>query len=412
MSALRAAQARWRDERLASRGSIFRRVRALVAERSARLVGLAAGGRCAAEVLTSEVVPLAEAARFLEKKGALILRPRRVGAGGAPVWLRGTSATVRREPWGVVMIIAPSNYPLLLPGVQLFQALMAGNAVVLKPGAGGLAAAEALAEILCDAGLNPALVSVVNEEKITPDADKVFFTGSAETGATILGELAPRLVPATMELSGCDAVFVRADADFALAADAIAFGLRLNSGRTCIAPRRVFVSRAQAAVFEKMLVERGVALRGEREGAWDDAAELIGVRDDEEALALAAKSAYALGASIFSRDEKAARVLAMRVAAGVVVINDMIVPTADARLPFGGRGRSGFGVTRGPEGLLEMTWPKVIATRAGNWRPHFENPRAGDAEFFAAYLEAVHGGSFGARMRARVRLIGAAARRK
>jgi acyl-CoA reductase-like NAD-dependent aldehyde dehydrogenase len=117
---------------------------------------------------------------------------------------------------------------------------------------------------------------------------------------------------------------------------------------------------------------------------------LITVADDDEALAFAAQCPYALGATIFSRDESAARALAARVRAGVVIINDLIVPTADPRLPFGGRGRSGFGVTRGAEGLLEMTAPKVVTIRHGKSRPHFDESHPADAELFIAYIQAAH----------------------
>jgi acyl-CoA reductase-like NAD-dependent aldehyde dehydrogenase len=117
---------------------------------------------------------------------------------------------------------------------------------------------------------------------------------------------------------------------------------------------------------------------------------LITVADDDEALAFAVQCPFALGATIFSRDESAARALAARVRAGIVVINDLIVPTADPRLPFGGRGRSGFGVTRGAEGLLEMTAPKVVTIRRGNSRQHFDESHPADAELFTAYIQAAH----------------------
>ena len=92
--------------------------------------------------------------------------------------------------------------------------------------------------------------------------------------------------------------------------------------------------------------------------------------------------------------EAAAQLLAGRVQAGAVVINDLIVPTADPRLPFGGRGRSGFGVTRGAEGLLEMTAPKVITVRRGKSLPHLDPPHAADAELFHAYIQTVHAGAW------------------
>jgi hypothetical protein len=84
--------------------------------------------------------------------------------------------------------------------------------------------------------------------------------------------------------------------------------------------------------------------------------------------------------------------MAARVNAGSVVINDVIVPTADPRLPFGGRGESGFGVTRGAEGLLEMTVVKTISVRRGWFRPHLAPPRESDARRFAGMIRLLHGG--------------------
>ena len=83
--------------------------------------------------------------------------------------------------------------------------------------------------------------------------------------------------------------------------------------------------------------------------------------------------------------------MARRVRAGSVCINDLIVPTADPRLPFGGRGRSGFGVTRGAEGLLEMTVPKVVSTRIGRFRPHLAASTSADIARYAAMTTLLHG---------------------
>jgi hypothetical protein len=139
---------------------------------------------------------------------------------------------------------------------------------------------------------------------------------------------------------------------------------------------------------------------------------LVTVDSDDDALKLAKLSPYALGATIFSSNLAAATALACRVAAGVVVINDMVVPTADPRLPFGGRKRSGFGVTRGAEGLLDMTVPKVITCTRGSWHPHFSPATTGDADLFTAYLRMVHGDGGWRRFRALISLIRALLRRR
>ena len=445
----RGAQQRWGALPVSVRLKWLRRVRSLMAEQAAPLALAAntARQRPLAEILTAEVLPLAEACRFLERAAGKILRPEKVGWRGRPLWLGGARSEIQRVPHGVVLIIGPGNYPLFLPCVQALQALAAGNAVLIKPGFGGSAAAAAFANLLREAGLDKNLCLVLPEAAAAASCaihlgvDKVVLTGSATTGEAVLHQCAKSLTPATVELSGCDAVFVRADADLGLVVRALAFGLRLNNSATCIAPRRVFVHRSRATELEGRLAEyfqtggpaeisgftnphwlplvtealgagahllagriqpegsfhtpiifAGMkpSMRLVREDIFAPVLSLINVTDEDEALAFAAQCPYALGATIFSRDESAARALAARVRAGVVVINDLIVPTADPRLPFGGRGRSGFGVTRGAEGLLEMTVPKVITVRRGKSRRHFDESHPADSELFTAYIQAAH----------------------
>ncbi|HSG39392.1 MAG TPA: aldehyde dehydrogenase family protein, partial [Thermoanaerobaculia bacterium] len=386
----RMAQAKWAARPLRERLRVIRALRHRIPAAARDLARAAGADRPEAEVLSAEIVPLADACRFLEREAPRLLATRRLGADGRPVWLAGVEAEVRREPLGLVLVIAPSNYPLFLPGVQAAQALTAGNAVLWKPGRGGLAAARAFAGLAREAGLPAGLLMVLPEdpqaarEAIAAGMDKVLLTGSAATGREVLAELARHLTPATMELSGCDALFVLPGADLDRAARAVLFGLTLNGGDTCIAPRRIFVPHALAPALEKNLRLLGVDLPA-------SGVSLVPVAGPEEALAAAATSPYALGASIFGPEE-AAFAFAGRVRAGSVVVNDVIVPTADPRLPFGGRGESGFGVTRGAEGLLEMTVLKTVSVRRGKRLPHLDPPHRQDAELFHAYLTLAHAG--------------------
>jgi acyl-CoA reductase-like NAD-dependent aldehyde dehydrogenase len=463
VAAARRAQPAWAAKPLAERLAVLRRARQLIPAHAATYTGLVHTDRRApGETLGAEVLPLADAFRFLEQRAAAILRPRRLGGRFRPMWLSGVKAEVRREPYGVILIIGPSNYPLFLVGVQAIQALAAGNAALMKPGAGAGPVTRAFADMLVAAGLDRDLVPVLSEapeagaQAIQAGVDKVFLTGSARTGAAVLAQLAPRLTPATMELSGCDAVFVRGDADLDLVTRALRFGLHLNRSETCIAPRRVFVDQALAPELQQRLaamaeglqsypsrtaaarwaarlitdaVERGGRLvAGQvlpnqegitpavvanaspdmpllQEDAFAPVVAVVPVANDEEALRAAARCPYALGASVFSRDLGAARALAERVHAGGVTVNDVIAPTADPRLPFGGRDRSGFGVTRGEEGLLEVTTPKVISTRHGGLDWHLDSPHPADAAFFEAYIRATNCPSWRERMAAWFALI-------
>jgi acyl-CoA reductase-like NAD-dependent aldehyde dehydrogenase len=409
MAAARTAQAAWAAVALTRRLRIIRTIRHLIAAEPSRFFRV---GRPEAETLSAEVVPLADACRFLEREAPSLLACRHLGSEGRPVWLAGVHAEVRREPLGVVLVIAPSNYPLFLPGAQTAQALTAGNAVLWKPGRGGTAAAEAFAAVAAEAGLPAGLLSVLPEDPeaarqaIAAGVDKVLLTGSAATGRQVLAELARHLVPATLELSGCDALFILPKADLDRVARAVRFGSTLNGGETCIAPRRVFVpSELEPALLERLARQLPAAPPG------SETLTVTPVSGLDEALAAAALSPYALGASVFGPEEEAVA-FAARIRAGVVVVNDVIVPTADPRLPFGGRGESGFGVTRGAEGLLELTAPKVVAVRRGRRLFHLEAPLPGDARIFRAYLALAHSKGLRLRLRAALKLTGLLVRRE
>jgi len=460
LDSARLAAAGWRNVALRERLAVLRRARRLMAARAIALAGTLADRRPVVDTLMAEVLPLAEAARFLEREAPALLAPRRLGWLGRPLWLTGTRATILREPCGVVLILAPSNYPLMLPGVQILQALAAGNAVCAKPAPGGTEPLAALVGLLQEAGLPDGVLALLDEDAETGAAasragfDRIVLTGAAATGQAVLRAAAETLTPCTMELSGNDPVFVLPGAEIALVARCLAYGLQLNGGATCIAPRRVFVAHETAPALEAALaallpaippvpVAAGplarlipllddAAARGARVSARPGAEgvppivvagaspemallqadlmapvlAIVPVANMTEALAAAGRCPYALGAAVFG-PEADALALAGRIAAGSVVINDVIVPTADPRLPFGGRGRSGFGLTRGTEGLLEMTVVKTVGVRR-SFRLHLDY--APDVGLAAGMIATLHG--TGATRMAGLRSMLAAARRQ
>jgi acyl-CoA reductase-like NAD-dependent aldehyde dehydrogenase len=463
-----AAQQMWARVEVRARLKILRRTRHHLAANALEIAESipceqpGALHRSVADSLVAEVLPLVEACRFLEREAAEILSPQKLTSRNRPLWLRRVEAETTREPLGVVLIVAPANYPLFLPGVQALQALAAGNAVLWKPAPGGTAAAAALRASLVACGLDPALLQLLDDtpqaaaDAIAAGVDKVFLTGSASTGAAVLSQLAPHLTPSVMELSGCDAVFVLPGADLDRVVEALAFGLRLNGSATCMAPRRVFLvgdhTQFLPALLDRLKTLSAIALPAstwaylagllqdaERLGAtvFKDAApdamrfaviagatagmriaqadifapvlSIFDVPDIETAIATHAMCPYALTAAIFG-PESAARTLAARLPVATVLINDLIVASADPRVAFGGRGSSGFGVTRGREGLLEMTTLKtVVVQRSRDLRAY--RPTTPDHQpFFAAYLQAIHGGDWRTRWQGLRRFLQAAAR--
>ena len=450
-------QQTWASTPLGERTAVLRRARHIFAECVPDLCDAMSPelARNAADTRIAEILPLLDACRFLERNAAKILAPKRLGRIGRPFWLGGVWSEVHRVAMGRVLVIAPSNYPLFLPGVQVLQALVAGNAVVWKPGRGGDAVATMFATVLREAGLPEGLLRVTDESvkaaesTIASGVDKVFFTGSASSGKAVLRQLAETLTPCVAELSGCDAVFVLPTAQIPRVVKALAFGMRLNGSATCMAPRRIILVGADGQRRKEFLdalmpaldwvggvsiSERvrqdlhlvvddawllGAQVHGKVEPEQQRPIVITGVmpdmlaartdifapllammeaRDVQESIGLHEACPFALTASIFGNEDDA-RELAASLTVGTVTINDLIVPTADPRVPFGGRRGSGFGTTRGAEGLLEMTAAKTIAARRGGSTRQFDATTPQHEALFDGVIKASHGNRLMERLR-------------
>lgn len=446
----RTSQADWAAVPLPSRLKILKKLRLLIAA-DPRTLANTVGRDNLAETLAAEVLPLLDASRFLETEAGRILKEKTVGPRGRPMWLWGNTVVLRPEPLGVVLIIGPSNYPLMLPGIQLVQAIAAGNAVLVKPAANGSQAMQMLVSLAVSAGLPEGLIQVLPEccdaasEAIRIGVEKVFLTGSAQTGRAVSRDLTESATPSVMELSGCDAVFVLEDADLNLVSECLLFGMTLNKSQTCMAPRRVFANDQQSDEILRLLKMKlatrtsGSDLRTAssqrafsfaatkiREaissgaelvyGSLSSAEEFSGVavldhvtsdmtiaqadifapvlsfirvESADQALRENSKCPYALSATVFGSAARCQQ-FARLIPAGCVVINDMIVPTADPRVPFGGRGMSGHGMTRGEAGLLEMTQLKAIVATRRWFKPHLQSPTVADADVMEQLIRLEH----------------------
>jgi acyl-CoA reductase-like NAD-dependent aldehyde dehydrogenase len=464
----RLAQQAWRQLSVVERLRPVKALRRLLVTECDQLceaVGRELGKTCD-ETIGGDILPLADACRFLEREAKRLLRPKRVPRRLLPLWLWPQSDTVYRRPRGVIGIIGTWNYPLFLNGVQMTQALSAGNGVVWKPSEVVPSSAELLHALLVRAGYPDDLVQLLEarreagRELAEADIDHVVFTGSSATGQALAATLGRRLISSSLELSGCDAMFVLDDADVNLAARAAWFGATVNQGQTCIAVRRAFVQRSVYPAFietlrplaEKVpplpqalpgqtehaarLVQDAVADGGRlltnlrmpdgagcvpkvvvdakpemalcREATFAPVMAVLPFDSLDEALAMNRQCSYGLGASIFTRRPDQAASLAAQLRTGMVTINDVVAPTAHPATPFGGVGRSGWGVTQGAEGLLEMTMPQVVSVRGGRFRPHYDLGAGSDlshGEMLRGLLTFAHGTTLRERLRGMAQLV-------
>lgn len=385
------------------------------------------------ETLTQEFMPTVAAIRWHERHAPRLLAPRRLG--GAPWWALGQRHVAMQRPVGRVLIIATWNYPLQLLGVQLIQAVMAGNRVVVKPSERAPRSQRMIVDLarraLVEAG---SAEDIVTSTEATRDAgrdvlarerfDHVIFTGSTEVGREIALACARTLTPTTLELSGRDSAIVLADAPLETAARTLWHALTMNAGQTCMAPRRILVEEtalrgflahlrplaaaarpvrlADAAMATRCaeLVHGAVAagghpLSGVVEGATAGALRpqavvdgprdhplvegrhfgpvvaVLPVRDLADALAVHRASGQFLAASLFTANPE--RVLESpemidALGAGVISINDAIVPTGHPGISITGRAESGWGASRGEAGLLALSRAVHVSTTSLRFR--------------------------------------------
>ena len=394
----------------------------------------AENGKSEWEVLSTELMPLVASIRWHRRSLRRLLRPKKLRGGAA--WQISQQLRVHREPLGTIGIIATWNYPLLLLGVQVTQAIAAGNRVIVKPSEHAPWSQQRLLEIAQQAGLSDEQLQWTEPTREAgaqmlreSDLDHVLFTGSTEVGREVAQICAKRLITSTLELTGRDSAIVLADADLDFAAASIWNAVTMNAGQTCMAPRRILVLESVYNAFIQELAAHAAAARPLRMVRPEDLehclalardavaaggrsllpeldridehrlrpvaivdcpvdAELVAGRhfgpvvavipckDFNEALAIHTQCDQKLATSVYTRSAVQAQAAAAAFDSGVVTINDCVIPTGHPAAPLSGRRASGWGASQGAEGVLELTRPLVIARTRGFLRLPMEVPSA------------------------------------
>ncbi len=428
----------------------MREFRRLVAARRDDLVALCVEevNKTPWEALSADVLPLLASIKWHERHARRALRARTIP--GTPWWAIGQSHRVEHRPLGTVGVIATWNYPVQLLGVQVVQALAAGNRVVVKPSERSPRTQELLLSLARDAGLpdgqlewtdssREAGARMLRERKL----EHLVFTGSTAVGREIARWAAESLTPTTLELSGRDSAFVLADADPVIAARSIWAGATVNGGQTCMAPRRALVDRSVYSEFTNALAalaasatprrlidesaasrvfdlsrdacaQGGRSLSGVLEAPKGDAMTPAAIVDCPEGAALVEGDHFGpalavvrvdsidhaleihrrcdqhLATSVFTRSRAAARDLTARIGTTTVTVNDCLVPTGHPGSSISGRGMSGWGESRGVAGLLALTRP-VHVSGTPRMRPSIFAPPPNRAAQFDAAVSFFYG---------------------
>jgi succinate-semialdehyde dehydrogenase/glutarate-semialdehyde dehydrogenase len=259
----REAQRKWAATPLKQRLAVFKRAHTLFVDRARAVADLiqAESGKNRRMAIEETCDPAMVMSHYLRRAAKLLAPTRR----GGPVPLLTTSTEIR-QPKGVVGIIAPWNFPFATGISDAIPALMAGNAVVLKPDNKTALSPLYGIELLEEAGLPEGLFQVVCGEgpdvgpTLIDHADYVMFTGSTATGR-VIGERAGRnLIGCCLELGGKNPMVVLEDAVLAEAAQGAVFGAFGNTGQICMHIERIYLPESRYDEFKNAFVAKAQAL--------------------------------------------------------------------------------------------------------------------------------------------------------
>lgn len=352
-------------------------------------------------------------------------RPRRVSV---PLAVQPASAIVQPEPLGVVLIIAPWNYPLLLTLSPLVGALAAGNAAVLKPSELAPRTSEVLGALV-PVYLDQRAVTVVQggveetTELLEQRFDHIFYTGSSRVGRIVMTAAAKHLTPVTLELGGKSPAYVDGSASLRAVAKRLAWGKFINTGQTCVAPDYVLGTKpvlevlaahladtirefygsaieknpdygriVNTAQFDRLVsylgdgtiysggehnrderylaptilvdVPRDAAIM--RDEIFGPILPLIAVDDLDDAIAFVNSGEKPLAAYVFSDDKRTRERWQTETSSGSLSFNAPILQLSVHGLPFGGVGTSGMGSYHGEQSFLTFSHEKAVLSKPLN----------------------------------------------
>ena len=254
-------------------------------------------GKSRAESYMCEVGLTLSELRFVKKHVQKWSREKRVPTPLAQFHAR--SFTVQ-EPYGVVLVMSPWNYPVLLTLEPLIGALAAGNCCVLKPSAYSPATSAVMKKMIADV-FPEEYVTVIeggreeNQNLLSQKFDYIFFTGGVQVGKMVMEKAAANLTPVTLELGGKSPCIIDKSANLKLTAKRLAFGKYLNCGQTCVAPDYVLVHEAVKEEFLKLLKSEIRAMYGEDPLKNPDYGKMINRKHFDRVLGLMKEEKLILG---------------------------------------------------------------------------------------------------------------------
>jgi aldehyde dehydrogenase (NAD+) len=364
-------------------------------------------GKHAVEAELTELMPVMEEIAVAIRHLHRWMRPRRVRS---RLTLFGSRSEVLYQAKGLVLVLAPWNYPFQLVINPLVAAVAAGNCVIVRPSDKTPQTSRFLRELVgavfpeCEVAVIVGDRSVADELLELP-FDHIFFTGSTAVGRKVMAAASRHLASVTLELGGKSPVIVDDSADIDTAAERIAWGKFINAGQTCVAPDYALVHEAVAERFVSALaravarfygedeaaratsadlacmVDRGACLRldravketvaagarlviGGRVDLFGPVLPILTFRDLDDAIAAVRARPKPLALYVFSTRQANIDTILTSTSAGGTCVNHVVLHLANPHLPFGGVGESGMGHYHGRFGFETMSHARAVYTQS------------------------------------------------
>ena len=379
-------------------------------------------GKSATESYMCEVGLLLEKITYTRKHLRSWARTRRKCT---PLTNFHAKSMIVQEPYGVVLIMSPWNYPVLLTLEPLIGAIAAGNCAVVKPSAYSPETSAVIQKLISET-FDPEYVAVVtggraeNADLLEQKFDYIFFTGGVTVGKLVMEKASKHLTPVTLELGGKSPCIIDHTANLRIAARRITFGKFLNCGQTCIAPDYVLVEKSVHDEFVKLLIEETIKMYGEDIFANKDYGKMVNQKHFDRVSGLIAREKVVYGGRLkaetlqieptildnvtpddavmqeeifgpvlpiivientdeaanfiksrpkplalylFTSDRKVEKQFLREVPFGGGCVNDTIIHIATNNLPFGGVGNSGMGSYHGKKTFDTFSHAKSVVKK-------------------------------------------------
>lgn len=376
-------------------------------------------GKCSFEAWSTEIGFLTGEISHFVKDLPSMMSPEKVAT---PLTMQPGASFIYKEPYGVVLVLAPWNYPIQLAFSPLIGAIAAGNRVVIKPSEMTPHCAQVIADVVAQVFSEEEVQVVLGGVEETTQLlkeqfDYIFFTGSTAVGKVVMRAAAEHLTPVTLELGGKSPCLIDESANLAVAAKRVAWGKWMNAGQTCVAPDYVLIpkkleasfvveikkaieqfysaSPQQSPDFGRIVNERHfdrlVKLMADAEivcGGQHDRTErfiaptiLRGVSENhpimqdeifgpllpimtyenfDEAISFIKKRNKPLALYLFTQNKDSEKKVLESVSFGGGCINDTVIHLANSELPFGGVGPSGMGAYHGKLSFETFSHKKAV----------------------------------------------------